>query len=201
MNLFDITQADIERLKAMDGTDDFTTRDKEIRDVIGRENFQYISVCRLRPDYTLPATTEAEIIKYLQASEVSPSQWHPAAQEWAKRHNNEDIWEMEKIGGWVETDSVYTIVRDFVEWNDFMPHRLRADYGKAKEPIIAQPCYNPSDVSYGPFTLEPEVCVWEGSHVRTVFKDPHGRSFYFHITDIKDGCFCPVCGKRIEKKP
>ena len=179
MNILDITPADIERLKAMDGTDDFTTRDREIRDVIGRENFQYISVCRLRPDYTLPAPTEAEIIAYLKASEVPPSQWHPAAQEWAKRHDGEPIWEHQHAYGksWGKTSFITT---GGDELYSVILFRLRADYGRKEEYVAS---------------LMPDNCVWKyfWQFGQKLYETSCGKRF----TQDKYGNYCKHCGKPI----
>lgn len=198
MNLFDITNEDIERLQRGITQDEITDRDTEISRLLGGDAFDWVEKLYLKPDYTLPAPTEAEIIKYLKASTVPPSQWHPAAQEWAKRHDEYDIWEyFDYHKCWTHGRYVYA------GW-DNIPHRLRADYGKkdAGHVEFTDPpkSINPSDVSYGPFTLEPEVCVWEHP-TKSLYRNPHRGGEYADSGYIKLNPFCPVCGKRIEIKP
>lgn len=190
MNLLEITPADIERWKKGLRTPELTDRDSEVRKLIGEDHFGFRTESYLKANYQLPAPTEADIIKYLQASEVPPSQWHPAAQEWAKRHDGQVIWEFQTLFTGVWKSAMHVLDRDenFIETHI---HRLRADYGKAK-------------VLYGkmedfPMPIpEPEVCVWEARR-----KDP--PMWYItcsaQASFCKLGGYCPYCGKRIETKP
>lgn len=195
MNILDITPSDITRLqenKVVFGL--LPERDREIFEFVGTEQcerysftgffrcreggmFGGIGVYRIRSDYTLPAPTEADIIKYLQASEVSPSQWHPAAQEWAKRHDENGVWEGQLTTGvWTKTVFIKSPVSG--AWYQ-APHRLRADYGKTKEP---------------------ETCVWKFKpcYPCKCWQGPHNTMNHFSDECFK---FCPDCGKRIETKP
>lgn len=219
MNILDITNEDIARLqenKIVFGLLD--ERDVKILRKIDIHNtesycasgfyrcragasFNGTTVYHIRPDYQLPAPTEADIIAYLQKSEVPPAQWHPAAREWAKRHEGEPIWEHQHADGksWGKTSFITT---GGDELYSFIPHRLRADYGKKDagyveftDPTIT----NPADIPYGPFTLEPEVCVWAFNpyYPAKCWIGPHNQ-----IRHFADECykFCPDCGKRIEVK-
>jgi len=212
MNLLDITNEDIARLqenKIVFGL--LPERDREILRGVDTGNvgrychsgfyrckkgglFDPCAVYRIIAGYTLPAPTEAEIIAYLQASEVPPAQWHPAAQEWARRHEGEDIWEFQTKCGitnfWIKTN----YLSDSVGFDTEHVHRLRADYGKAKV------LYGKMEDFPTPIP-EPEVCVWE-QHCdsRPWYKDPHGEHWFMPLGEIQRGRFCPVCGKRIEIK-
>jgi len=203
MNILDITNEDIARLqenKIVFGL--MGERDVKILRKIDIHNtesycasgfyrcragasFNGTTVYRIRPGYTPPAPTESEIIAYLQASEVPPSQWHPAAQEWAK--SQKDIWEYYDGKTWNKCGWVGCLDDNF----SIFPHRLRADYGKAK-------------VLYGkmedfPVPIpEPEVCVWGRDKMANYVSKCNDRihcSFY-----IGEYTFCPYCGKRIEVK-
>jgi len=219
MNLLEITAADIERLKEnkiVFGL--LPERDREILRCVDTGNvdrychsgfyrckkggsFDPCAVYRIIAGYQLPAPTEDDIIAYLKASEVAPSQWHPAAQEWARRHNGRGIWQYKEFDKWTDSGRIYGYDGKFYT----NPHRLRADYGRKDAGYVEftdpPKSINPSDVSYGPFTLEPEVCVWKKHcDANTCYTDPHGELCFMPIKDINKGRFCPVCGKRIETR-
>lgn len=199
MNILDITNEDIERLKEnkiVFGL--LPERDREIFEVLGTGNterycssgffhciaggvFSNAGVYRINSTYSGVWYTEADIIAYLQASEVPPSQWHPAAQEWAK--GKKDIWEFCDGKTWHKCG--------WVGWSDgnfsIFPHRLRADYGKSEIPNV---------VKNMPFTLKqipprakkPEVCVWV--HFRDLYFSPHNRQYHISKDSLKQRTLC-----------
>lgn len=206
MNILDITNEDIARLqenKIVFGLMD--ERDQEILKFVGGKNAEVYTRCgfsifckdydfykdnvyRIISGYHLPAPTEAEIIAYLKASEVPPSQWHPAAQEWAKRNDGEPIWEHQHADGksWGKTSFITT---GGDELYSVIPFRLRADYGKEPE----------MEDYYAIPAKEPEVCVYNGVK-DVVYTSPHDDDIVITHKGLKCRPFCPVCGKRIEVK-
>ena len=210
VNMLEITNEDIGRLqenKIAFGL--LPERDREIFGFIGTGNtdrycstgfyrcredsiFQESAVYRIVSDYALPTPTESDIISYLQASEVPPSQWHPAAQEWAKKHKNETVWQVQLTsGGWTGTSLVNSHDGNF--WPLII--RLRADYGVKKEP---DGCPFNKDV-VDRVKQAVTTCEWRRSLKITGFSciTKYSMSCCFKTETSKQGDFCPHCGRKI----
>lgn len=83
---------------------------------------------RIKPDYTLPAPTEAEIIEYLKDAEwqktITPAAWSFEVMEWAMRKRKKEYWMY-----WL--DNQWTCSRNTDPgFNGNIHYCLRPDFGK-----------------------------------------------------------------------
>lgn len=191
MNLLEITPADIERWKKGLELHEQTERDKAVRKLIREDGFHVRIVSYLSANYQIPTPTEAEIIAYLKASEVPPSQWHSAAQEWARKHKGEEIWEYRRCSGeWRRTNSI--------ELGDgrisFLIHRLRADYGVTERyRDVVSDFQGLLEIIRK--TQGKEVCRW--TYFWQFGQKLYETSCGHRCQSIEFGKYCKHCGKPI----